>query len=129
MKRFLDSRLADPELGIEQLRQAFRCSRSTVFRLFRDSGGVASYIRDQRLARCFGELMQRESSRVLIHQVAMRWGFIDAHHFSRLFKRQFGITPSEAAEATESSVTTASLSRSADVPDQIATLHQWLQRR
>ena len=129
MKRFLDSRLADPGLGIDQLVQAFRCSRSTVFRLFREHGGLQSYVRDQRLARCFGELTQRESAPARIRQVAMRWGFKDSHHFSRLFKKQFGITPSEAAEAIEQSVTAGALSRSAPARDQIATLHRWLQRR
>jgi len=129
MKRFLDSRLADPELSIDHLVQAFRCSRSTVFRLFQEIGGVQRYIRDQRLAQCFRELTQPSSSPKRIHQLAGQWGFQDAHHFSRLFKRQFGLTPSEAAETAKRPAGELSVSGSSLARDHIATLHGWLGRR
>ena len=31
--------------------------------------------------------------------IAFRWGFCDAAHFSRVFKREFGATPSEVRHA------------------------------
>jgi len=30
-----------------------------------------------------------------VTEIAFRWGFCDAAHFSRVFKRAFGATPSE----------------------------------
>ena len=30
-----------------------------------------------------------------VTDIAFRWGFCDAAHFSRVFKREFGATPSE----------------------------------
>jgi AraC-like DNA-binding protein len=129
MKRFLDSRLPDPELGIDHVVQAFRCSRSTAFRLFQEIGGVQRYIRDRRLAQCFRELTEPSSTPKRIHQLAKKWGFQDAHHFSRLFKRQFGLTPSEAAETAKPSAGELSVSWSSQARDRIATLHGWMERR
>ena len=32
-------------------------------------------------------------------EIAFRWGFRDAAHFSRVFKREFEVTPSEVRHA------------------------------
>ena len=34
-----------------------------------------------------------------VTDIAFRWGFCDAAHFSRVFKREFGATPSEIRQA------------------------------
>jgi len=34
-----------------------------------------------------------------VTDIAFRWGFTDAAHFSRVFKRAFGATPSEIRNA------------------------------
>ena len=129
MKHFLDSHLTEPDLGIEQLVQAFRCSRSTVYRLFRQHGGIHSYIRDRRLACCFRDLVHPSAKPRRIRNVAERWGFQDAHHFSRLFKQQFRITPSEAAvNAGHSTMDEVSSSSAPSHDDRIAQFHQWLKR-
>ncbi len=125
MTRFLDTRLADPTLGVDQLLAAFRCSRASVYRCFRECGGVQSYIRTQRLANCFRDLKRLTSSRQRVREVALRWGFTDMSHFYRVFKRQFGITPSEVVDAarrddTEMPSTSLSAER-----DEIATIHDW----
>jgi len=126
MKRFLDTRLADPTLSVDQLVEAFRCSRATVYRCFKECGGVQSYIRTQRLARCFRDLKRLAPSRVRVREVAERWGFTDMSHFYRLFKRQFGVTPSETMNAERSSdAETPSTSLSAE-HGRIAALHDWL---
>ena len=91
------SRLRERDLNPEDIARAMGLSRSALYRLFRQTGGIAHYIREQRLRRCFGELAAG-SGRAQVAQIAYRWGFADAAHFSRLFKQRFGCTPSETQE-------------------------------
>ena len=92
---FVKSRLGERDLGPEDIARAMGLSRSALYRLFRESGGIARYIREQRLKHSFAEL---SGGRTQVAQVAYRWGFADAAHFARLFRHRFGCTPSEARE-------------------------------
>ncbi|MCG8454931.1 MAG: AraC family transcriptional regulator [Holophagales bacterium] len=94
MKMFLVQNLHDPELSVNQLTRSFHCSRAKVYRLFADEGGVAAFIRRQRLDRCRDDLSRAERTPGVVQNVAERWGFHDPYHFSRLFKRTFGVAPS-----------------------------------
>jgi len=91
------ARLRERDLNPEDIARAMGLSRSALYRLFHESGGIAHYIREQRLRRCFGELAGGRSG-MQVAQVAYRWGFADAAHFSRLFRQRFGCTPSETQE-------------------------------
>jgi AraC-like DNA-binding protein len=91
------ARLSERDLDPEDIARALGVSRSALYRLFRQSGGIAQYIREQRLRRCFGELAAG-SGGMQVAQIAYRWGFSDAAHFSRLFRQRFGCTPSETQE-------------------------------
>lgn len=97
-KRFVKSRLAQPELNPEEIAGAMGLSRSALYRLFKESGGIALYIREQRLRRCFADLVSQRGGAVQVAEIAWRWGFTDAAHFSRLFKARFGCAPSEARD-------------------------------
>ena len=48
-------------------------------------------------ARCLEDLQQPNGGSVT--EIAFRWGFCDAAHFARVFKREFGATPSEIRHA------------------------------
>jgi AraC family transcriptional regulator, positive regulator of tynA and feaB len=50
-------------------------------------------VRAERLARCLEDLQRANGGSVT--DIAFRWGFCDAAHFSRVFKRAFGVTPSD----------------------------------
>jgi len=126
MKRFLDTRLADPTLSVDQLVGTFRCSRATVYRCFKEHGGVQSYIRNQRLAQCFRDLKRLAPSRARVREVAEKWGFVDMSHFYRVFKRQFGVTPSETVNAEKSIDAETSLTGLSAERSQFTTLHGWL---
>ena len=74
--------------------------RST--RLFEDvDESVAGLVRTERLARCLEDLQRVNGGSVT--DIAFRWGFCDAAHFSRVFKRAFGVTPSEVRHQALSS--------------------------
>ena len=95
-KTFIKNALAQPSLDVDDVAAAMGLSRSVLYRLFRDNGGIANYIREQRLRRCFGDLVSQRGRDMQVAEIAWRWGFTDAAHFSRLFRDRFGCSPSEA---------------------------------
>lgn len=84
--------LADPALTPERVAAALGLSRRQLHRVFGMSGWtVERWIWHQRLLRCRQELDLREKTP--ISQIAFRWGFSDAAHFSRAFRDAFGASP------------------------------------
>jgi AraC family transcriptional activator of tynA and feaB len=97
--------LQDPGLGPASIAQAYSISIRALHGLFEEvDESVAGLVRSERLTRCMQDLRQPSGGSVT--DIAFRWGFSDSAHFSRVFKRAFGVTPSavrrEAAEHHES---------------------------
>lgn len=99
LQRHIDANLADPALGPEALCARFRMSRATLFRLFRDQGGVRSYIQQRRLAACRRALSSPRNAGRPIYDIALDCGLANPSHLSTLFREQFGMSPSELREA------------------------------
>ena len=96
--RYVRTHLQDPQLGPATIARAYAMSVRTLHALFEDvDASVAGLVRAERLARCRQDLQQRNGGSVT--DIAFRWGFSDAAHFSRVFKREFGATPSEVRQA------------------------------
>lgn len=95
MRAWLDGRLRDPAVDTESLCRAFAVSRTTVYRLFADQGGVAAYLRNRRLDAIYAELAVTPAARGRVRAAAERWGYHDPSHFNRLFRTRFGIAPSD----------------------------------
>lgn len=104
----------------------FGCSRSQLYRLFEPLGGIAGYIRRQRLERCYQELA-RAQGRQRIVDIALRWGFDSQSHFSRLFRRAFQATPSEVMDRGRERLRQDPAGPRADALDTPA-FHDWLRR-
>ncbi len=123
MNRYIATNLEDLDLDHDTLRSTFFCSRSTLYRLFKPDGGVAAYIRSQRLLRCFDELTAADAP-PSVADVATRWGFENPSHFNRLFKAAFGRPPSSVVDrrgglvASDGSI--AAMSSSAAFPAWLA---------
>lgn len=126
MKSYLMRRLANPSLGAHDLVKAFRCSRSTVYRLFQGCGGVNAFIREQRLVGCMRALKNPRRTTVPLSEIAHAWGFDDAAYFHRIFKKRFGLTPGEAARLGEQNQKLCDHAKSTDPPPNVRTIHQWL---
>jgi len=94
-RRFIERQLADERLSIDAICTHLRISRSTLYRLFAGLGGVADYIRDRRLARMH-LILSGSHQRINMGRLAEEHGFKSASHFSRVFRQQFGYSPSEA---------------------------------
>lgn len=95
---YIADHLAEPSLGPDMLAARFRISRRTLYALYEDTPqSVGALIRELRLQRTARDLHAPDHPGVLA--VAVRWGFNDASHFARLFKRRFGVSPRDHAAA------------------------------
>ena len=94
IRRYVRTHLQDPALGPASIARAYAISVRALHGLFEDADeSVAGLVRRERLSRCLEDLERQSGGSIT--EIAFRWGFSDAAHFSRVFKRQFGITPSE----------------------------------
>ena len=94
IRRYVKTHLQDPDLGPASIARAYAMSVRALHALFEDvDASVAGLVRSERLARCLEDLQRPNGGSVT--DIAFRWGFCDAAHFSRVFKRAFGVTPSE----------------------------------
>jgi AraC-like DNA-binding protein len=98
LRRFIEERLAEPDLGPQRLCDALDISRTTLYRMFSEHGGVRGYITARRLDRCFDQLRQGRPRRGRVREVAERWGFFDAKSFNRAFRSRYGIAPSDCLD-------------------------------
>lgn len=91
---YVRTHLQDPELGPAMIARAHAMSVRALHSLFEDGEmSVAGLVRSERLARCVEDLQSPNGGSVT--DIAFRWGFGDAAHFSRVFKRELDATPSE----------------------------------
>ncbi|MDN4589473.1 AraC family transcriptional regulator [Xenophilus aerolatus] len=86
----------DPELTPARVAQACGISLGYLNEVFRgQAAGVEDSIFDERLEAARRLLSDARRRRVPIQTLAYEAGFNDASHFSRRFKRRFGLTPGE----------------------------------
>jgi transcriptional regulator GlxA family with amidase domain len=87
--------------SVDQLARAVNVSPSYLTRLFREHTGrsPASFVRELRLRRAY-ELIQ--TTFLSIKEVMAAVGWNDPSHFSRAFKRHFGVSPKGLRDALQS---------------------------
>ncbi|AIQ89323.1 hypothetical protein MCBMB27_00903 [Methylobacterium phyllosphaerae] len=92
VRRYIEAHVAT--VDVPALRGQFGLSRSALYHLFTDAGGVHAYIRRRRLARAARELAEPGlGRRPKLARLAHECGFSGPQVFSRAFRRQFGISP------------------------------------
>lgn len=79
-------------LSVAALCRALNVSRNSIFAAFREDGGVHNYIRAQRLELAKAALADLERAEP-IGMIAVRLGFCDASHLTRLFRARYGMAP------------------------------------
>lgn len=94
VRRAIQRRLHSATLNAASLCRDVGMSRSQLYRLMEGEGGVAHYIQRLRLQASHAALSDAQEQRS-IAAIAEAFGFYDASTFSRAFRREFGITPSE----------------------------------
>src|SRR5580704_16503198 len=99
---FIREHLRDPDLCIDQISAALGCTKRYLHMLFSEKGiTVGEYIWRARLQNCRHELETHGGK--TITDVAFSWGFSSSSHFSRVFRKYFGIVPSSILKAQRSS--------------------------
>jgi AraC-like DNA-binding protein len=92
--RLVESSLQEVELGPEYLARHLNVSVRQLYRLFEQRHeSISRYILQRRLERVAQDLRAPELRHESITQIAFKWGFVDAAHFSRAFKRHFQHAP------------------------------------
>ena len=95
VSRYVEGHLDDPNLSPVALAAAHDVSVRTLHLAFGETGTTVSrLIRDKRLQASYRDLV-RAGSGSTVTDIAFRWGFSDAAHFSRIFKLAFGVPPSK----------------------------------
>lgn len=101
IRRYIDLHLGQPELGPTQIAAAHYISIRHLHGLFREKGTtVSTWVREQRLEKCRRDLIDPLLAHLSVGSVAARWGFVDAAHFSRIFKAAYDMAPSELRART-----------------------------
>ena len=95
----LDARIGDyiernieEDLSVAKLCSEFCLSKTELYQLFREffSDPVAEYIKKRRLEKACGLLQNTE---LPVHKVAKKCGIPDYNYFSKIFKKQYGMSP------------------------------------
>jgi AraC family transcriptional regulator, positive regulator of tynA and feaB len=95
---FIREHLRDPDLCIDQISAALGCTKRYLHMLFSERGmTVSDYIWRARLQHCRQELETHACK--TITDVAFSWGFSSSSHFSRVFRKYFGVVPSSIQKA------------------------------
>ena len=98
VRQAVQRHLRTPTFGPTILCRLVGMSRSNLYRLFEETGGVARYIQGQRLLEAHAVLSAPTAVKS-ISAIAEDLCFADSSSFSRSFKREFGYTPGEVRAA------------------------------
>lgn len=94
IRTYIENNLDDPYLGPGSIAGNFGISIRYLHLLFEDLGiSVSSWIMQRRLERCRRELVRAGMYKNNITEIAFKWGFNDCAHFSRVFKKYYGLAP------------------------------------
>lgn len=95
----LENNLSDDSLNVAMLADRMCMSNSTLYRKIMSLLGVSpnEYIRRIRLAKATELLMARE---LTIAEIAYRTGFGSYNSFSKVFKKEYGLSPTEYQNQT-----------------------------
>ena len=96
LKAYIDDRLGDPDMKLADIAAANRISIRYLHWLFEPMETTAGeYIIERRLAMCARDLRNPLMQQRMIAEICFAWGFTNATHFSRRFRRRYGVSPSE----------------------------------
>lgn len=102
--RFIDENLHDPDLSSRAIAAAHFVSIRQLQKVFEAEGeSVSTIVRHRRLERCRRDLADTHLRDEPIATIGARWGFLDAAHFSRLFRTTYGASPRQYRELRRAS--------------------------
>lgn len=95
IRQYILDHLDDSELNPEAIARSMYISTRHLHGLFHQQGTtVSAWIREQRIESIRRELGDPMHAHRAIAEIAAGWGYPDASHFSRTFRKQVGMSPS-----------------------------------
>jgi len=90
----VEEHLDDPQFGVEKMADEMNMSRTNLHRKIKSITGFppSELIRSIRLRKAARLIASKADT---ISQIALRVGFDDYSHFSKSFKKHFGVTPNQ----------------------------------
>jgi AraC-like DNA-binding protein len=102
LKAVIDARLSDPTLKPADVAAAVGISvRYANDLLAEQNFSLERYILHRRLERCRVALADPLQSHRMIGEIAFSWGFSDHSHFTRRFRKAFGMAPGDCRRRLE----------------------------
>lgn len=96
VRAFVEDHLADPQLGPPMVAAHLFLSVRRLHEIFQgEEHTLSAWIRHRRLQQCRRALLDPAHAHRPVSRVGAAWGFPDAAHFSRVFKQEFGLSPSQ----------------------------------
>ena len=94
LMEYLEKNISDAELRVDNMASAVNLGRTVFFNKLKSIVGMSptDFVRDLRIKRA-QEMIR--SSQLTISEISIAVGFNDQRYFSRVFKKQTGMTPSE----------------------------------
>jgi AraC-like DNA-binding protein len=100
VRQTIETLLAEPDLSLRRVAEAEGVSPRYLQKLFADaSDSFSAYVRLRRLERCRLDLGSPRHAAASISAISFRWRFNGSAHFSRAFRRQYGVSPREYRRA------------------------------
>ncbi len=98
----INKNLADPDYNVEKLTEEVGISRAQLHRKMKEMTGISTgeFIRNLRLEQAARLIRE---GKINVTQVAYTVGFNNQSHFSTLFKKHFGVTPTDYSVASKKS--------------------------
>lgn len=96
-QKYINANLKSPGLSSDAVLEFLNVSRRRLHDIFEQTGGVQKYIREQRLKAAYREIIFSSGKRSVL-SVAEEYCFSSGANFSRAFKYQFGMTPSDLCD-------------------------------
>jgi AraC-like DNA-binding protein len=94
--RTIHQHCRDHSFDVAKLAAIMGCSRASIYRLFRSRGrSVSGTIWRTRLKIAARMLRSPDHVLLSISDISLSCGFLDLSSFSKMFKRQFGMSPSD----------------------------------
>ena len=94
IKAYLRQHLRQADMSVGEVARALGLSVSHVHRVFAHEGcSVSEWLWAERLQGAAAELGGPALAHRTVGEIALAWGFNDLSHFSRVFKKRFGLAP------------------------------------
>lgn len=96
IREFALSQLHDPELSVAKMAETLSISPAHIHRVFAaEEQTLSTWLWETRLKLCHDALRDQGHAGLSISQIAYRYGFSNAAHFSRAYRSSFGLTARE----------------------------------